>query len=151
MNILLPSIVVVMGTSPLHCKFCPSYHCKILVEDISGCISMPDASSNSKNIQSYTWIIANRLGQKTLQAIAYCFGIRTVINQFLLIIVDSSRRFSLEARSSSRSCLAGSNLRPFRSQAGAFDEFPMSSSKQSSSIDKGNGVGSSEPIPGAVS
>jgi hypothetical protein len=34
-------------------------------------------------------------------------------------------------------------LRPFKSQAGAFDEFPMSSSKQSSLIDKGNGVGSS--------
>jgi hypothetical protein len=35
------------------------------------------------------------------------------------------------------------NLRPFKLQAGAFDEFPMSSSKQPSSIDKGNGVGSS--------
>jgi hypothetical protein len=61
----------------------------------------------------------------------------------------------LEARTSSRSCLVGSNLRPFKSQVGAFDEFPMSSSKQSSSIDKGNGVGSSisfsEPIPGVVS
>jgi hypothetical protein len=46
-------------------------------------------------------------------------------------------------------------LRPFKSQAGAFDEFPMSSSKQSSLIDKENGVGSSilfsEPIPSAVS
>jgi hypothetical protein len=56
---------------------------------------------------------------------------------------------------SSRSCLAGSNLRPFKSQVGAFDEFPMSLSKQSSSVDKQNGVGSSisfsEPIPGAVS
>jgi hypothetical protein len=56
---------------------------------------------------------------------------------------------------SSRSCLAGSNLRPFKSQARAFDEFPMSLLKQSSSIDKENGVWSSisfsEPIPNAVS
>jgi hypothetical protein len=37
-----------MGTTPLHCKFCPNCHCKILVDDISGYISMPDASSNSK-------------------------------------------------------------------------------------------------------
>jgi hypothetical protein len=70
-------------------------------------------------------------------------------------MVDSLRRFSLEAMNSSRSCLAGLNLRPFKSQARAFDEFPMSSSKQYSSIDKGNGVGSSisfsEPISGAVS
>jgi hypothetical protein len=55
----------------------------------------------------------------------------------------------------SRSSPAGLNLRPFESQAGAFDEFPMSSSNQSSSIDKENGVGSSilffEPIPGVVS
>jgi hypothetical protein len=36
-----------MGTTPLHCKFYPNYHCKILVDGISGCISMPDASSNS--------------------------------------------------------------------------------------------------------
>jgi hypothetical protein len=54
-----------------------------------------------------------------------------------------------------RSCPAGLNLRPFKSQVGAFDEFPMSSSKQSSLIDKENGVGSSilfsEPIPSAVS
>jgi hypothetical protein len=61
----------------------------------------------------------------------------------------------MEAMNSSRSCLAGSNLGPFKSQAGGFDEFPMSPSKQSSSIDKGNGVGSSisffESIPGAVS
>jgi hypothetical protein len=61
----------------------------------------------------------------------------------------------LEAMNSSRSCPAGSNLRQFKSQAGGFDEFPMSLSKQSSLIDKGNGVGSSipffEPIPGAVS
>jgi hypothetical protein len=61
----------------------------------------------------------------------------------------------MEAMNSSRSYLAGSSLRPFKSQAGAFDEFPMSSSKQSSSIDKGNGVGSSilffELILGAVS
>jgi hypothetical protein len=58
----------------------------------------------------------------------------------------------LEAQSSSRSCLAGSNLRSFMSQVGAFDE---SLSKYSSSIDRGNGVGSSilsyEPIPGVVS
>jgi hypothetical protein len=33
-------------------------------------------------------------------------------------------------------------MRPFKSQAGAFDQFPMSSLKESSSIDKGNGVGS---------
>jgi hypothetical protein len=46
-HILLPSIVVVMGTTPLHCKFCPSCHCKILVDGISGSISMTDASSNS--------------------------------------------------------------------------------------------------------
>jgi hypothetical protein len=79
----------------------------------------------------------------------------TAIDQFLLIIADSSRRFSLEALNSSRSCPVGSNLIPFKSQAGAFDEFPMSSSKQSSSIDKGNGVRYSilffEPIPCAVS
>jgi hypothetical protein len=53
------------------------------------------------------------------------------------------------------SCPAGLNLRPFKSQMGAFDEFPLSLSKQSSLIDKGNGVGSSilfsEHIPGAVS
>jgi hypothetical protein len=77
------------------------------------------------------------------------------VDQFLLIIADSLRRFSLEAMNSSRSCPAGSDLTPFKSQAGAFDEFPMSSSKQSSSIDKGNGVGSSisffEPIYGTVS
>jgi hypothetical protein len=64
-------------------------------------------------------------------------------------------RFSLEAKNSSRSCLVGSNLRPFKSQAGAFDEFPMSLSKQYSSIEKENGVGSSilfsEPIFGVVS
>jgi hypothetical protein len=69
--------------------------------------------------------------------------------------VDSSRKFSLEAMNSSRSCLASSNLRSFKSQEGAFDEFPMSLSKQFSSIDKGNRVGSStsfsEPIRGAVS
>jgi hypothetical protein len=61
----------------------------------------------------------------------------------------------LEAMNSSRSHPACSNLRHFKSQAEAFDEFPMSSSKQSSSIDKGNGVGSSilfsEPIPDVVS
>jgi hypothetical protein len=61
----------------------------------------------------------------------------------------------LEAMNSSRSHLTDLNLRPFKSQAEAFDEFPMSSSKQSSSIDKGNGVGSSilffEPIPSVVS
>jgi hypothetical protein len=77
------------------------------------------------------------------------------IDQFLLSIADSSRRLSLEAKNSSRSCPTGSNLRPFKSQAGVFDEFPMSLSKQSYSIDKGNGVGSSilfsELIPGAVS
>jgi hypothetical protein len=69
--------------------------------------------------------------------------------------MGSSRRFSLEAMNSFRSCLTGSNLRPFKSQVGAFDEFPMSLSKQSSSIHMGNGVGSSisfsESIPGAVS
>jgi hypothetical protein len=63
--------------------------------------------------------------------------------------------FSLEAMHSSRSCPAGSNLRPFKSPAGAFDEFPISLSKQSSSIDKRNGVWSSisfsEPILGVVS
>jgi hypothetical protein len=41
------------------------------------------------------------------------------------------------------------------SQAGAFDEFQMSSLKQSSSINKGNGVGYSisfsEPLPSVVS
>jgi hypothetical protein len=67
--------------------------------------------------------------------------------------VDNSRRHSLEAMNSSRSCPAGSNLRPFKSQAGAFDDFPMSLSKQSSSIYKGNVVGSSiffsEPIFGS--
>jgi hypothetical protein len=31
----------------LHCKFCPSCHYKILVDGIGGCISVPDASSNS--------------------------------------------------------------------------------------------------------
>jgi hypothetical protein len=55
---------------------------------------------------------------------------------------------------SSKSCPVGSNLRLFKSQAGALDEFPMSLSKQSYSIDKGNGLGSSisfsEPIPGAA-
>jgi hypothetical protein len=45
---LLPSIVVVMGTIPLHCRFCPSCHCKIMVDGISDYISMPDASSNNK-------------------------------------------------------------------------------------------------------
>jgi hypothetical protein len=39
-----------MGITPLHYKFCNSYHYKILVDGISGCISMPDASSNSKMI-----------------------------------------------------------------------------------------------------
>jgi hypothetical protein len=56
---------------------------------------------------------------------------------------------------SSRSCPVGSNLRPFQLHVGAFDEFPMSLSKQSSLIDKGNGLGSSisffEPIASAVS
>jgi hypothetical protein len=47
---------------------------------------------------------------------------------------------------SSRSCLAGSKNRPFLSQVGAFDKFPMSYSKQSSLIDKGNGVGSSSSL-----
>jgi hypothetical protein len=47
-NILLPSIVVVKGTTLLHCKFYPGYHCKILVDGISGCISMLIASSNNK-------------------------------------------------------------------------------------------------------
>jgi hypothetical protein len=79
----------------------------------------------------------------------------TVVDQFLLIIADSLRRFSLEAMNSSGSCLVGSNFRPFKSQAGAFDEFPMTLLKQSSSIDKGNRVRSSisfsEPIPGVVS
>jgi hypothetical protein len=73
----------------------------------------------------------------------------------MLIIADSLRWSSLEARSSSKSYPAGSNLRPFKSYAKAFDEFLMSSLKQSSSIDKGNGVGSSisfsEPILGAMS
>jgi hypothetical protein len=32
----------------LHCKFCPSYHYKTLVDGISGCISILDASSNNK-------------------------------------------------------------------------------------------------------
>jgi hypothetical protein len=79
----------------------------------------------------------------------------TVVHQSLLIIADNSRRFSLEALNSSRSYPVGLNLRPFKSQVGAFDGFPMSSSKQSSLIDKENEVGSSisfsEPIPGAVS
>jgi hypothetical protein len=61
----------------------------------------------------------------------------------------------MEAMNYSQSCPTGLNLRPFKSQAGAFDEFPMSSSKQSSSIDEVNGVGSSisfsEPIPSIVS
>jgi hypothetical protein len=47
-HILLHSIVVVMGTTPLHCKFCPDCHYKILVDGISGFISIPDAPSNSK-------------------------------------------------------------------------------------------------------
>jgi hypothetical protein len=47
-HILFSSIVVVMGTTPLHCKFCPNCHYRILVDGISGCISMQDASSNSK-------------------------------------------------------------------------------------------------------
>jgi hypothetical protein len=45
-------------------------------------------------------------------------------------------------------------LRPFKSQAGAFDEFPMSSLKQSSLINKRNGVRSSISffeLPDAVS
>jgi hypothetical protein len=98
---------------------------------------------------------------KTLQTIIDYFGIRinldigAYIRLFLLIIVDSSRRFFLEAMKSSKSCPAGSNFRPFKSQAGAFHEFPMSLLKPSSSIDKGNGVGSSilfsKPIPGAMS
>jgi hypothetical protein len=66
----------------------------------------------------------------------------TVIDQFLLIMADSLRWFYFEAMNSSRSCPAGSNFRPFKLQVGAFDEFLMSLSKQSSSIDKGNGVGS---------
>jgi hypothetical protein len=48
----------------------------------------------------------------------------------------------LEAMNSSRSCPASSNLKPLKPQARAFDEFPISLSKQSYSIDKGNGVGS---------
>jgi hypothetical protein len=32
----------------LHCKFCPSYHRKILVDGISACMSMLNASSNIK-------------------------------------------------------------------------------------------------------
>jgi hypothetical protein len=56
---------------------------------------------------------------------------------------------------SSRSCPAGLKNRPLLSQVGAFDKFSMSYLKQSSSIDKGNGVGlcSSmfELISGAVS
>jgi hypothetical protein len=39
---------VVMGTTHMHCKFCPGCHYKILVDGISGCISMLDVSSNSK-------------------------------------------------------------------------------------------------------
>jgi hypothetical protein len=118
-----------------------------------------------QNFQSHSWIIANRLEQKTLHATTDCFGIwinpnifvifSIVVDQFILIIVYSLRGFSLEAMNSSRSCPAGSNLRPFKSQAGAFDEFPMSLSKQSTLIDKGNGVGYSisfyKLIPGAVS
>jgi hypothetical protein len=72
----------------------------------------------------------------------------------MLIIVDSSRRLSFKVMNSSRLCPTGSNLRPFKLQVGAFDKFPMSSSNQSSLIDKGNGVGSSilffNPIPGVV-
>jgi hypothetical protein len=49
----------------------------------------------------------------------------------------------MEAMNSSRTCPTGSNLRPLKSQAGAFDEFLMSLSKQSSLIDKRNGVGPS--------
>jgi hypothetical protein len=37
-----------MGTTPLHCKFCQGYQCKILVDGTSGCISMLDDSSNRK-------------------------------------------------------------------------------------------------------
>jgi hypothetical protein len=52
-------------------------------------------------------------------------------------------------------CGGSVTLGPFNSQVGAFNEFPMSSSKQSSSIDKGNRVGSSisfsKHIPGVVS
>jgi hypothetical protein len=29
-------------------RLCPGCHCKIFVDDISGCISMSDASSNNK-------------------------------------------------------------------------------------------------------
>jgi hypothetical protein len=47
-HILLPSIVVVMGTTPLHYKFSPSCHCRTLVDGVRGCISIPDASSNSE-------------------------------------------------------------------------------------------------------
>jgi hypothetical protein len=61
----------------------------------------------------------------------------------------------MEAMNSSMSYPVGSNLRPFKSQAGAFDKFPMSLSKQSFLIDKENGVGSSisffETILGTVS
>jgi hypothetical protein len=52
----------------------------------------------------------------------------------------------METMNSSRSCPVGSNLRPFKSQAGAFDMFPMSLSKQSSLIDKGNGVEAILPL-----
>jgi hypothetical protein len=47
-HILLLSIVVVVGTTPLHCKFCPGHHCKILVDGINVHISMLDGSPNSK-------------------------------------------------------------------------------------------------------
>jgi hypothetical protein len=43
----------------------------------------------------------------------------------------------MEAMNSSRSCPVGFNLRHFKSQAGAFWEFPMLLSKHSSSTDKG--------------
>jgi hypothetical protein len=56
---------------------------------------------------------------------------------------------------SSRSCPVGLKNRPFLSQVEALDKFPVSYSKQSSSIDKKNGVGLSsylfELISGAVS
>jgi hypothetical protein len=41
-----------------------------------------------QNIQSYSWIIANRLERKTLQAIADCFGIK--INPDMVVIFLNS-------------------------------------------------------------
>jgi hypothetical protein len=47
-----------------------------LDDDVSGCISMWDASSNSKIFNPILGSYTNHLEQKTLQATANCFGIK---------------------------------------------------------------------------